>query len=373
MTTDSRGGGEFAAVDLLDGLVARGHEAVLLATAPDLAAGTAIRAQRLDLGPKLSRRSWRQIMLRWPRYVSRLRTALEREAPYDALLLHFKKEQLMSLRLSARLRSSLVWAEWGPLPEPMRRGLPGRMYQAAARRVALIIAVSDNTRDSLVDAGVESSKVVVVPNLLDTETLRFDAEARRRLRGEWGIDEQAFVVGCISRFHPHKRNDVLIDALDHLPDAVVVFAGDGEDEPVLRARAARFGERVRFFPTPRGYVQDVLSACDVQVFAAAPVEGSPRSIGFGQLTERPVIATARVGAVGEMIVPGTGAIIAPDNDPRALADCLAAYRDDPARRAKEGEAARKHAIERHGAESVLGLVERALEGAVAGARAPSSA
>lgn len=360
LTSSARGGGEFAAVELLDGLAGRGHETVLLTNQTSLNAGTAIRVSSLELGPKLSRRSWPQIASRSPLYVFRLRRALARQAPYDALMMHFKKEQFLSTLLNQKLRGALVWCEWGPLPEPLQHGFGAHVYRVAARRAALIVAVSANTRDSLLQVGVNSSKIAVLPNILDTKTLLFDPAARARLRQEWGLDNNAFVIGSISRFHPAKRNDVLIDALDHLPDAVAVLAGEGEDERALRARAAKFGDRVRFLPTPRGYVQDVLSACDVQVFAASPHEGSPRSIGFGQLTERPVVSTAPVGVVTEMIVPGTGAVISPPNDARALATCLNEYRADPARRAREGAAGRRHALQRHGPENLLDEMERRL-------------
>ena len=56
----------------------------------------------------------------WPGYVWRLRRALERQLPYDVLLVHYKKEQLMAASLPRRLRGRLVWAEWGPVPYQFR-------------------------------------------------------------------------------------------------------------------------------------------------------------------------------------------------------------------------------------------------------------
>ena len=34
------------------------------------------------------------------------------------------------------------------------------------------------------------------------------------MRSELGIPDDAFVVGCISRFHPKKRNDVVVEAVE---------------------------------------------------------------------------------------------------------------------------------------------------------------
>ena len=99
MTSSTRGGAEYAAVRLLDAVAARGHEAILLTSHPDTAEGTRVTARHVDLGPKLGGRSWPRLALQWPLLRRRLRRELEREAPFDVLLLHFKKEQLLAPRL----------------------------------------------------------------------------------------------------------------------------------------------------------------------------------------------------------------------------------------------------------------------------------
>ena len=70
------------------------------------------------------------------------------------LLVHYKKEQLMAGMLSKRLRATTVWAEWGPVPMPLRSGIPRLAYLAAASRAALVMAVSEGTRRSVADVGV---------------------------------------------------------------------------------------------------------------------------------------------------------------------------------------------------------------------------
>src|SRR5947209_16808798 len=141
MTTDSTGGGEFAAVNMLDALAKRGHDAVLLTNHPRIGDGREIDIRPIELGPKLSSASLGHLVPRWPQLVRVLRRALEHESPYDVLVLHFKKEQLLGSLLPKRLRARLVWAEWGPVPRQMSRG-PGRWaYVAAARRAEAMFAV----------------------------------------------------------------------------------------------------------------------------------------------------------------------------------------------------------------------------------------
>lgn len=359
-TSNERGGAEYANVDLLQALAARGHSVALFTNLPDIAAGTAVPVREVALGPKLARRSALRVALSAPVTLLRLARALRAERPVTAVLLHFKKEQLLCSLLPRRLTGEIVWAEWGPVPMPMRRGMARWAYDLAARRARRIMAVSAGTKRSIVGAGVPAEKVEVVPNLVDVHSVQFDQASRIRLRERWGAGERTLVVGCISRFQRRKRNDVVIDAMEHLQgDVVLVLAGEGEEEPALRRRAAPQGERVRFEPNVRGHVEAFLSACDVLVFAPSPTEGEPRVIVMSQLVGIPVIATDGEGAEG-LIPPGGGVVVSPSHDPRALAAVLAEYRDDPERRRREGELARTVTLRTHDPERTLKAVERLL-------------
>jgi glycosyltransferase involved in cell wall biosynthesis len=293
--------------------------------------------------------------------VRELRRALAREAPYDVLLLHYKKEQLLALTCGKRARATLVWAEWGPVPFPLRRGLPRRAYVAAARQASLVMAISEGTRRSLCDVGVPPESVAVVPNAVRTDEIAFSAEGRARVRAAHGIPEDAFVVGCISRFHPKKRNDVVVNAVVALDDPRVhlVLAGEGETEAELRALAAPLGDRLTVIPTPGADVADVLSAFDVSVFCPSPTEGAPRAVILAMLAERSCIATGAEG-VTDLIPPDAGVILRPENDVAALVAELRRRLDDRELLAREGRAARQAAEARHAAPRVAELAERLL-------------
>ncbi len=374
MTTDSRGGAEFAAVEMLEALRQRGHETVMFSDQPEIGRDTGVEVLPIAIGPKLSTGSWVSLLARWPLLLRRLRGALESQAPYDVLLVHYKKEQLLARSLPAHLRATTVWAEWGPVPFPLRKGLPRRAYLAAAERVPLVMAVSEGTRVSVTEVGVEERKVIVVPNVLRTDEIQYTEEGRARVRAELGIPADAFVVGCISRFHPKKRNDVVVDAVRELEDPRVhlILAGDGETEGELRALAAPLGERAHFIDTPGSEVPDVLSAFDVSVFCPSPTEGAPRAVILGMLASRPCLSTGAEG-VADMITPEIGGIASPENDPAALRALLARYLDDPQRAAREGAAARSYAERTYAAPVVAATIEGLLDDAIAAAARRSPA
>ncbi len=369
MTTSSAGGAEFAAIEMLDALADRGHEVVMLSDQPDIGRDSQVRVEPVAIGPKLSTTSWRRLLVTWVSFARRLRRALERQAPYDVLLVHYKKEQLMVAWLPRSLRATLVWAEWGPVPYPMRRGVPRRVYLSAAQRARLIMAVSAGTKESVEEVGVPPSKIEIVPNVVDVDSIRFTDAGRAAVRDRLGIPSTAFVVGCISRFHRKKRNDVVVDAVIGLEDERVhlVLAGSGETEAALRAQAAQLGERVHFIDTPKGDVADVLSAFDVSVFCPSPTEGAPRATILGMLAERPCLATGPEGVV-DLIKPQFGAIAQPTDDAPALRRLLQTYLEDPALGRAQGKAAREWAEQRYARSVVSELIEGLFVRAGAGRR-----
>jgi glycosyltransferase involved in cell wall biosynthesis len=363
MTGAARGGAEFAAIELLDALIGRGHEAVMLSDWPGIARDTRVEVRPLEIGPKLSTRSWATLGVRLPVLRKCLRMALEAELPYDLLLLHYKKEQLLAPTLPARLRSQLAWAEWGPVPRQLGRGQGGRLYARASRQVDPIWAISAGTRQSVIDAGVDPAKVTILPNALRLDRLGFDSAGRGRIREELGIGDGEFVVGCTSRFHPKKRLDVLIDAVAKLDNRThLILAGAGETEAALRRWAAPLGARAHFLPTPGDNPSELFSAFDVCAFCPSPTEGSPTSVVLGMLASRTCIATAAEG-VSDLLGDGVGVIASPENDPDAVAAALREYAVDPDRVRREGEQAARRAGERFDAAKVAELAESLIRGA----------
>ena len=206
--------------------------------------------------------------------------------------------------------------------------------------------------------------------MLRTDEIAYTEQGRARVRAELGIPADAFVVGCISRFHPKKRNDVVVRAVAELEDPRVhlILAGDGETESELRELAAPLGARVHFISTPGKEVPEVLSAFDVSVFCPSPTEGAPRAVILGMLASRPCLSTGAEG-VADMITPEIGGIASPENDPASLRELLGVYLDDPGRVEREGRAARAHAERTYAAPVVAESIEGLLDDAIASGRA----
>jgi glycosyltransferase involved in cell wall biosynthesis len=131
--------------------------------------------------------------------------------------------------------------------------------------------VSDIVKDRLVRWGVRPGKVTVIPNGVDTDELGYDAEARDRVRAQFGISPETYVIGALGRLDPNKRVDLTMEAAAPMlgDKCKILVIGRGEDQPRLEAAAARLGvtEHVIF----GGYQSDttaMLAGFDLYVAAS---------------------------------------------------------------------------------------------------------
>jgi glycosyltransferase involved in cell wall biosynthesis len=133
------------------------------------------------------------------------------------------------------------------------------------------VAVSDIVKDRLARWGVRAGKITVIPNGVDTDELGFDAEARDRVRAEFGLSPDTYVIGALGRLDPNKRVDLTMEAAAPMlgDKCKILIIGRGEDQARLEAAAEKLGvtEHVIF----GGYQSDttaMLAAFDLYVAAS---------------------------------------------------------------------------------------------------------
>jgi glycosyltransferase involved in cell wall biosynthesis len=231
-----------------------------------------------------------------------------------------------------------------------------RKYTWAADR---IIAISEAVRAVLLDCGVPSELVSVVPSGIDLE--RFERMPERAAcRRELNLAADAPAVGCVAALTDHKGHRFLLEAwprvLEAQPAAVLLLAGSGELEAKLRKQSASLGVNgsVRFL----GYREDLpqlLAALDVFVLASH-LEGLCTSLMDAMAAGLPVVATS-AGGIPEVVQDRRTGMLVPPRDPRALAAALVAVLADGALRARFGRAGRE-AVRRFDRRNT---VERTLE------------
>jgi glycosyltransferase involved in cell wall biosynthesis len=180
-----------------------------------------------------------------------------------------------------------------------------------------IIAVSNAVRDVLVTGGVPAEMIEVIrtgiafPQAVPVRSQRLHA------RQQFGLSEDAFVIGQLGAFTREKGQDVAIAAWEQLglPGSQLILAGDGQEREGL----AEANPGV-LFP---GFVEDralFYAALDVLVMPSrseawglAALEAMAHAL--------PVIASD-VGGLREMISDRATGLLVPVGDAPALADGL---------------------------------------------------
>ena len=98
----------------------------------------------------------------------------------------------------------------------------------------------------------KKQKVTVFNNAIDLDMFSYDVESRNRYRAEFGIGEDAFVIGHIGRFVYQKNHDFLIDVMAEVAkkkeNSILLLIGDGPLDGAAFDKVQKMGlaDRVEF-------------------------------------------------------------------------------------------------------------------------------
>ena len=243
--------------------------------------------------------------------------------------------------------------------------LQGRILRAnrVAYRFAHRVIGNSPSVSRLVESegGVSASRIVTIPNFLDEEAFEpIPIPERRRMLHELGVPEGAFVIGIVARLSPVKDHATLLRAIaslrDRIPSLHCVLVGDGPEREAIEALATSLGIRdVVHLAGERTQPPNLHGLFDVSVLCST-TEAFPNSVLEAMAAARPVVATD-VGGTPDAVHEGTTGLLVRPSDPSRLADAILRLYQEPALRAKLGNAARSAARAGYSADAVIRQVE----------------
>ncbi|NET30782.1 MAG: glycosyltransferase family 4 protein [Cyanothece sp. SIO1E1] len=212
-----------------------------------------------------------------------------------------------------------------------------RIIVALANRAALIIANSQASRDAFIAAGGRADTVHVVYNGFRAQPYQVSVENRTSIHKSLNLQEK-FIVGHFSRLAPWKGQHVLIQALAHCPENIIVLlVGEalfGENDYVAYLHQLinelNLKHRVHFLGF-RSDVPNLMHACDLVAHTSIAPEPFGRVIVEAMLCSRPIIASAAGGAI-ELVDHGQTGWLFPPGDAIKLADIIRDCQTNEARR-----------------------------------------
>jgi L-malate glycosyltransferase len=208
-------------------------------------------------------------------------------------------------------------------------------------------------------------KVRLIPNGIPLD--RFGpADGNPELRARLGIPAGAVVVGTVGSLRKVKNYLRLLDAGAAAPEVWLLLVGDGEERPVLEARAAApdLVGRVRF----AGYQADpapFYRAMDVFALTSDS-EQMPLCLVEAMAASLPAVSTD-VGDVRAMLPPEQEpwlAALEGAGTARQIAEKLARLAGDPGLRKRLGALNRRRAEERFGFAGMCAAYRSVYEGAL---------
>lgn len=290
---------------------------------------------------------------------------------HDVVYANSQKAFVLSAIASVIVRRPLIWH--------LHDIISSDHFGAAQRRLQVLLANACATKvivpsqvaaSAFVKAGGREELVDVVPNGLAVQP---DPSSPSELRQQLGLPKGP-LVGVFSRLAAWKGQHVLIEAVASLPGVSCIVVGDalfGEKDYATRlsqlVAKLGVGDRVRFLGH-RSDVPKLMKAVDVMVHPSIDPEPFGRTLVEAMLAGVPVVATD-AGAAPDILDGGKAGTLVPSNDPRALADAIAAVLARPEQLSVRLEYASGRARDHYSLKSMLDsiwlLISKVRTGAMA--------
>lgn len=150
---------------------------------------------------------------------------------------------------------------------------------------------------------------IVLPNAIDIEKYKYNPEQRKRIRQEFGIEEDVFVIGHIGKFMDAKNHEFLIKIFAHYhinhSRSKLLLVGDGEWRSRVEGWIDESGCADSIIMAGlRSDIPKIVQAFDVFIFPSI-YEGLPLTTLEAQASGLPCIISSnvtKVVAIGRDVV-----------------------------------------------------------------------
>ena len=141
-------------------------------------------------------------------------------------------------------------------------------------------------------------KYIVLPNAIDIEKFKFNLHVRKRIRDEFKINEDEFVIGHVGKFVEAKNHGFLVEIFSKYhskhPNSKLLLVGDGILRTQIESCIKNSGcADAIILAGLRSDISDLVQAFDVFVFPSIH-EGLPLSVLEAQSSGLPCIISSNI-------------------------------------------------------------------------------
>ncbi|WP_228642362.1 glycosyltransferase family 4 protein [Microtetraspora sp. AC03309] len=241
-----------------------------------------------------------------------------------------------------------TWTSRDPKRIGSERHIMQRDREAHIMREAdAVVTLAETMAAEIVERGVPRERIHLAPNAVDDALLTADYDGAA-FRRQYSIGDREVVIGSVSSIVGYEGFATLLNAAALLRDAGtpvrVLLVGDGAERPNLlqQVERLRLGD-IAILPGRVGPDEALQAQAAIDIFAC-PREDlrvcrlvTPLKPVEAMALGKPVVLSD-LPALSELVGGEGAGMLVPAGDPAALADAVAALRDDPERRREMGEA-----------------------------------
>jgi glycosyltransferase involved in cell wall biosynthesis len=308
-----------------------------------------------------------------PALIGRLRAMLKEEWPDAVLVTGWNEPGLVAVYPMLRLIGlpSIVRGESNALRQ---RGRARRaLHRVLLSLMSAAVVIGRSNRAFYLDNGVPAQRLFPGAYFVDSQRMVGMAEQhgpqRMRLRGAWGLADDAFVFCFVGKHVAYKRPLLLVEAAARARargwPASLLFAGSGTLTDAIRERSKALGVPVVF----TGFLNQT-ELWRAYVPADAFVLPSTDRETWGLVTNEamlfglPVIVSDRVGCGPDLVRDGETGLVFSGGVER-LAAAMEALMADPVGARRMGRAARRLVLKEYSMPTATAGLRAALEGVCA--------
>jgi len=253
-----------------------------------------------------------------------------------ASLLRAHRTEVLHAQHSTAHAIGLMAAWWIKIPVfavtrrvifPLKKNVFSRLKYLSGR-INGYVAISTAVKTELMKAGLDSSRIEIIPSVMNQEPGR--SEDRSQVRRELGLASAAPVILNISNVSEFKGQDILMkaapDVIRRFPHAQFLFVGRDTEtlKPLVDRLSLSASVRLAGFRTD---VPRLLAAADLFVLPSLQ-EAAGTALREAMAAGLPCIGT-NAGGIPESIQHEETGLLVPPADARALAQAICRLLENP--------------------------------------------
>lgn len=242
----------------------------------------------------------------------------------DFDIIHCHSSHDHGLAALARGKATLIRSIHHP------RSARKRPFQSIAyRRTDGFIFVAEAHRQKFLDnyPWFNEGETTVVPGAVDTEWFTDNVDGRK-IRDEFNISPDAFVIGMVARFQVGRGQNLLIEAFSRIRKRInrpliLALIGKGETQAEMKECVKRYGieDQTRFYGFRDQDLPDAIKSCDVTVLLREGNDASCRAILQSLSVGVPVVG-AKYAAIDDALKDTVFGRVIPPDDVHALENAI---------------------------------------------------